>query len=251
MNTSNETLVNEESEIDLVELFYLFRQKLLWILAALVIGGLGVGAFTYFFITPTYEATAKLYIVSASNDSVVNLSDLQIGTSLTADYQELVLSRPMMMSVIQNLDLEDTSVEDLRKMLTIRNPSGTRILEITATSTDPNQAERIANEMARLAVTWLPETMESNEPNISEEAIVPEKKAAPSYTKNTVIGAVVCAVLCYGFFVVRYLMDDSIRTSDELEKYFGLAPLTSIPEEKLDARKNRGKLTEGKREVKE
>ena len=87
MNTSNETLVNEE--IDLLELFYLFRQKLLWILAALVIGGLGVGAFTYFFITPTYEATAKLYIVSASNDSVVNLSDLQIGTSLTADYQEL------------------------------------------------------------------------------------------------------------------------------------------------------------------
>ena len=105
--------------------------------------------------------------------------------------------------------------------------------------------------MARLAVTWLPETMESNEPNISEAAIVPEKKAAPSYTKNTVIGAVICAVLCYGFFVVRYLMDDSIRTSDELEKYFGLAPLTSIPEEKLDARKNRGKLTEGKREVKE
>lgn len=92
-----------EMEIDLLELLHLLRQKIWIVLAALLAGGILAGAATYFLIKPTYEASALLYVVSASNDSVVNLSDLQIGTNLTADYEELLLSRPVMESVIHNL----------------------------------------------------------------------------------------------------------------------------------------------------
>ena len=109
----------DEMEIDLRELFYLFRQKLLIIIAAFVVGGMLAGAATYFLIKPTYKASSLLYVVSASNNSVVNLADLQIGTNLTADYEELLLSRPMMESVIKNLKLESVSVNGLRGMLNI------------------------------------------------------------------------------------------------------------------------------------
>ena len=68
-----------EMEIDLLELLHLLRQKIWIVLAALLAGGILTGAATYFLIKPTYEASALLYVVSASNDSVVNLSDLQIG----------------------------------------------------------------------------------------------------------------------------------------------------------------------------
>ena len=98
---------DEDLGIDLYDLFYLFRQKLPGILVSMVLGGMLVGMFTFFFIAPKYEATSKLYIVSSSSDSVVNLTDLQIGTSLTADYEELVLSRPVLESVIENLGLDD------------------------------------------------------------------------------------------------------------------------------------------------
>ena len=90
-------------------------------------------------------------MVSASNDSVVNLSDLQIGTNLTADYEELLLSRPVMESVIHNLRLTDTTVEGLREQIKIVNKSGTRILEISATTEDPALSAKIANEVAELA----------------------------------------------------------------------------------------------------
>lgn len=223
----------QEWEIDLYDLFYLFRQKLINVILAFALGGVLVGAFTFFFITPKFEATAKLYIVSASNDSVVNLSDLQIGASLTADYKELVLSRPMLESVMQNIKPNVEDIEKLEKMITVSNPSNTRILSITATSTSPQEAKDIANEMARLAVDWLPEVMESNSPNIAEEAIIPEKKASPSYIKNTIIGAFAFAILYYGWVVLQYLNNDTIRSEEEMEKYFGIIPLAAIPEENI------------------
>ncbi len=230
----------QDWEINLMDLFYLFRQKLVGILLALILGGLAVGGGTFLLIDPTYEATAKLYIVSASNDSVVNLTDLQIGASLTADYEELVLSRPMLESVIENLELEVEDVEELEEMIEISNPADTRILNITATSTDPEEAERIANEIAALAIDWLPEIMESNTPNIAEEAVIPDKKAGPSYLLSTMAGAVVFAALYYGIAVLRYVNDDTVRTEEELERYFGLTPLAVIPEEEeLDAASKR------------
>lgn len=221
----------DEITIDLYDLFYLFLQKLPGILVSMVLGGLLVGMFTYFFIAPKYQATAKLYIVSSSSDSVVNLTDLQIGTSLTSDYRELVLSRPMLESVIENLGL-DVDVDGLKGMLTISNPSNTRILNITATSTDPVIARDVANEMAWLAVDWLPEMMNSNTPSVPEEAVLPERKSSPSYVRNTLVGALVCMAVYYGIAVLGYLHDDSIRTAGDLERYFEIVPLATIPEEK-------------------
>lgn len=224
--------VDDELGIDLYDLFYLFRQKLIGILIALVLGGMATGAFTYFFIAPKYQATAKLYIVSASNDSVVNLTDLQLGASLTADYEQLVLGRPMLESVMTNLNPNVEDVAALRKMVSVSNPSNTRILNITVTSTNPEEAMNIANELMRLSISWLPEVMRSNEPSVAEEAVVPTRKSSPSYSMNTLIGALALAALYYGFELLRYLHDDTIHTGEDLERYFGVAALTSIPEEK-------------------
>ena len=238
----------EEMEIDLRELLHLLRQKILIILTALLVGGILTSVATYFFIKPTYKASSLLYVVSASNNSVVNLADLQIGTNLTADYEELLLSRPVMESVLRNLKLrETTSVKELREMLSITNKSGTRILEISATTGDPKLSADIANEVAELATTWLPAVMECNEPHVAEEAVAPTHRAGPSYVRNTVIGALVLALLVYGVYVVRYLYDDSIRTEEDMEKYFGLMPLAVIPEENDTAPEEESARGDGKR----
>ncbi len=239
---------DEDIEIDLYDLFYLFRRKIIFLILAAILGGGLVFAITWFLVTPKYEATSSLYIVSASNDSVVNLADLQIGASLTADYEDLVLSRPMLESVIANLGLEqdDIDTEALTKMITITNPSGTRILKITATSTIPKQAMDIANEMAKMAVTWLPKIMESNAPNISEDAVLPVKIASPSYMMNGFIGAIAALLLYAAVLVLRYVRDDTITSSEQMEKYFGITPLAMVPEEKLETKGKTGGKPRGK-----
>lgn len=220
----------EEDVVDLKDIFFILRQKWMKVLAFFVLGAVVATLVTVLLITPKYTATASLYVVSASNDSVVDLTDLQIGTSLTADYEALMMGRPMMESVIKNLELEDTTVSQLRSMIKISNPSGTRILNITATSSDPYQARDIANEMAKLGVSWLPEVMDSNAPNLAEEAIVPASPSSPSLVRNILLGAILFGALYIAFVVVRFMMNDTIRSSEELERYFGIVPLAVVPE---------------------
>ena len=102
----------EEMEIDLLDLAYVLLDKVHYIILCLLAGAVLLNAFSFFCIQPTYQATAKMYVVSASNDSVVDLTDLNIGTSLTSDYEQLMLSYPVLDQVISDLGL-DMETEDL------------------------------------------------------------------------------------------------------------------------------------------
>lgn len=217
------------TEVDLVEVFYLLWGNILKILACVVAGAVLAFGFTFFFVTPKYQASASIYIVSASNDSIVNLTDLQIGAQLTADYQELMLSRPLLQDVIRNLEL-DTTYKSLAQQISITNTSDTRILKITVTDADPQLAADIANELVKQACIYLPKIMETESPNLVEDAVVPSQKSSPSYSRNTVLGALLGAVLCCGVLLVRYLMNDTFVTPDDIAKYFGTQPLATIPE---------------------
>ena len=247
----------DEMEIDLLDLAYVLLDKIHYIILCLLAGAVMLNAFSFFCIRPTYQATAKMYVVSASNDSVVDLTDLNIGTSLTSDYEQLMLSYPVLDQVIDELDL-DMETEDLAQMVTLENPQDTRILNVTATSTDPVEAMNIANKLTEVSVEYLPETMSTNPPNIAQQAQLPDEKAAPSYARYTLIGALLGAILYCAYLTVRYLLDDTIRTSEDMEKYFGVVPLTSIPdsdifeelekrEEKEDSVKNKKRIRKEKR----
>ena len=230
---------NNSNEIDLVELFYVMWGHAWQIILCLILGaGIAFGV-TKFLITPLYQATSSIYIVSASNNSVVNLTDLQIGAQLTADYQELLVSRPLLEDVIQNLDLKDAdgekamSVDTLRDMISVTNTTDTRILKITVTSPDPNESADIANELVDQACIYLPQIMETDEPNLVEEAIPPTSKSSPSYSRNIVLGGLLGVILCCGVLTLRYLMNDTFMTPDDVQKYLGVQPLATIPEGNL------------------
>ena len=225
----NQENMNDEMEIDLLDLAYMLLDHWHYLLVCLLAGALVFNIYAFFGIAPTYQSTSKLYVVSASDDSVVNLSDLNLGTSLTADYEELMLSYPVLNRVIDKLEL-DMDYEELRGLYTLNNPTDTRVLQITATTTDPQLSMDLAEAMAEVAVSYLPETMSTLAPNIAQHAKLPEYKAAPSYSKYTMMGGLLGLVLCCGVLVVRYLMDDTIHTAEDMEKYFGVAPLTTIPD---------------------
>ena len=83
---------------------------------------------------------------------------------------------------------------------------------MTVTDSDPERAADIANELIKQARIYLPEIMETETPNVVEDAVVPTQKSSPSYAKNTVLGALLGAVLCCGVLLVQYLMKDSFDT---------------------------------------
>lgn len=237
MSQQNDTMQlqqqNEEMEIDLLELFFYLKAKIVWLIIAFVVGAVAAGCITYFFIAPRYRATSKVYMVSASSNSVVDLTDLNLGTSLSADYEELLKIRPIFEEIIKDLEL-DYTYEELLGMTSISALNKTRLLGITVESTDPVEARDVANALADKAVSYVPEVMETATPNIAERAIVPKRKSSPSLARNTLIGALLAMILVAGVLIVRLLMDDTFKSADDVEKAFGVMPLTIIPEGDLE-----------------
>ena len=224
---------NEEMEIDLLELFGHFMVKKWWIISAFIIGALIAGLITAFVITPKYTATAKMYMVSSSSQSVVDLTDLNVGQTISSDYVELLKTRPIIEDVIQEQNLP-YSYNQLVSMINLSVITDTRIITINATSTKPREAMEIANALADKGVSELPKLMETPEPHIAEYAIVPVNKSSPSLTKNTLIGALLLMLLALAVFTVQFLMDDTLKTAEDVEREFGVMPLTIIPEGKIE-----------------
>jgi len=228
--TQNNNIEQNSYEIDLVELVYRLIEKAKYIILAAILGTLIFGVYTRFFVTPIYTATSKLYVLG-SDDSVVNLSDLQIGSYLTSDYQEVFSTWHVHEMVIQNLGL-DYSYGDLKKMLTVSNPNDTRILYINVKSDDPDEAKTIADEYAKVAKEFIAVTMETKEPNIFEEARRPSAPSSPNLTRNLILGFMMGTIIMCGVITVQFIFDDRIRTGDEIEKYLGIPTLGMMPMQK-------------------
>ena len=219
----------QEVEIDLRELFGYYMSKLPMLIIAIIIGALVAGLVTVFLITDKYTASSKMYMVSASSDSVVNLSDLNLGTSLSSDYAELMTSRPVVEEVIEKLNLK-YEYKDVVNMLSLTVVNDTRIIRISATSTDPQEAMNIANQLARTAKSRLPKVMDAPSPSIVEDAVLPTDPSSPSLKKNVLLGALGLLVVILAILTVRFLLDDTLKTAEDVEKEFGIMPLSVVPE---------------------
>ena len=178
-------------------------------------------------MTPLYSSTSQLYILSQST-SLTSLADIQIGTQLTHDYMELIKSRPVVDEVIKNLAL-DCDYKKLLEQLTIDNPSDTRILKITATTEDAQMSKKIADEFAQVSKRSISQIMCTDEPSVVAYGYVTDEPVNIHVAKNTVIGALLGLVLVAAIVIVHYLMNDTIRTSEDIEKYLGLNTLAAIP----------------------
>lgn len=239
-NIAPETQIMEtEQEIDLIELFYKLVENLFSIALVAVLCAIIAAVYSFFIATPKYQAVAKLYVVN-SKDSALNLSDLQIGSYLTSDYQEVFRTWEVHEMVIQELGF-DYSYSKLEKMLSISNPSGTRILNITVTSDDPLEATDIANTYANVAKKYISQTMATDEPNILSVALEPTVPVSPNKTQNILMGFLLGTLLAVGIVTLRFVMDDKIKSGDDIQRYTGMATLAVVPV--MDANGASGKST--------
>lgn len=230
----------EENEIDLLELFYVVLHKWKMIVLSLLLTGACGCLISVFLITPQYESTSVLYVLSKST-SITSLADIQMGSSLTNDYVEVVTSRPIIEQVIQNLGLTDETYESLKKKVSIDNPTNTRLLKITVRDPQPEMAKAIADELADVSKSFISIKMDQAAPTVTQYGYADGEPVTPNAVKNTVLGALIGAVLAICVVIVSFLLNDTIMTTDDIEKKLGMTVLASIPmdEAEFDGKKSK------------
>ena len=234
---------NDVIEIDLLEIMGLLLSRWLLIMLVGITTALIGFAISFFVIAPTYESTTKIYILNKNESQNVTYSDMQLGTQLTKDYSELINSRYVLEEVIQKLRL-NLDYQGLKEKVSVSSPTDTRIVAITVTDKDPVEAMNIANAIRESASNHIGNVMDIDAVNVVESANMPTKKAGPSYLKWTVIAGMLGILLVCAMVLIKYLLDDTIKTSEDVERYLGLSTLAIIPiiESEADSKKRkRGK----------
>ena len=219
-------LENDESEIDLREVDEVLKSRSLVILATTVIFIAVSAGVTRFMITPMYSSTAQLYVISSTDLS--QLTNLTMGTQLTQDYMEIVTTRGVVNKVIDNLGL-DLDYEEMLDKITVENPADTRIMEISVSDPDPEEAMEITQELAEVTADTVSSKMDVKAPTIIEDAYLADEPDSPSMLRNVAIGGLLGLILSAGVFIIQFIMNDTIRREDDIEKYLGINTLAKLP----------------------
>lgn len=223
---------DDEITIDLAELFgVLWHWIWLILLVALLLGGVAY-AFSKFVIPEEFQSTTKIYVLDKESGSggQSTYTDLQVGSQLTKDYAELITSRTVIEKVIADNHLESVyDYKEFLKKVEVNTPTDTRIVSITVTDTNPALAQALADDIRVEASDLIIDTMQINAVNTYEVANLPTEKSAPSCSKWALIGALLGALLVGGIVTLQYILDDTIKTSEDIEQYLGLSTLALIP----------------------
>ena len=243
MNNTNNRQQNEEITIDLLEVGRLIWRNIWMVIIAIVVGAVLSFVVTKVFITPKYQATSTIYILSKTT-SITSLADLQIGSQLAGDFEIIATTRELLEKVSADENLGMT-YEQLKKEIKVTNPSNTHMLRIAVTDPDPERAAKISNAVADELREEISEVMNTDRPSTVERAVVPTNRYSPSYKRNVAIGASVLAVLAIFIIVIRYLADDTIKDEAAVSKYLGIDTLAAFP--LLKGTNNKSKKTKKKK----
>lgn len=233
--------------------FTAFFKKIisLWYLCLIgLLSGALVGIL-YFnvFSTPMYESTSMVYLRSANKK--LSLESLQLNSSLTNDYQLIFSSRPNLEKVIDELHLK-YNVENLKKMITIENPDETRILQITVKSKSPKEARNIANSLVNAGMDDIRE-IDSQEPYVVEKGVLNTNRVGISMLKLTFLTSFAGLAIVIAFIFIKFKLNDSFTSSDDVEKTLGVPVLAVIAEDesltyaKLESSNSRRRKHHGKK----
>ena len=237
----------EENTIDLLELAKAIWKNILIIALVAVLFGSAAFGYTAFLIEPEYQATASLYVNNSSfslgaTSFSITSADLSASNSLVSVYLYILKSRTTMEDVIKEADLSYTP-DQVAAMVSAKGINSTGAFEVTVTSTNPSEAELIANTIAKILPDRISEIVDGSSVRIVDYAIIPSHRSGPSMVKNTAMGILAGGFLAAAIVVVRFLMDDRskvmIKSADELRAlYPDLPVLAMIPDMRVSEKKS-------------
>lgn len=245
-----EPLQRKEAEkLDLREIIGVLFSRFWVIVFSGILLGLCALIFTKITTVPVYTSSTKIYILSKDQSSAdVTSSDLQLSAILANDYAELIKDRTVAEGVISELGLSISS-ETLISKITVTMPNSGRIITISVSDTDPYMASKLATTVRDVAALHIKDVMNSEAVNIVEEANIPQGQTLTNYKRNGMAGVIAGMAIAIGIIMLQYMLNDTIKREEDVQRYLGLSVLGAIPMTSSGKRSGKGKQKGKKKQM--
>lgn len=228
-----------EGKIDLIGIMDAMLSRFWVILFAGILVGICALIYTKATTTPVYTSSTKIYILNKGEDAnAVDSSALALSATLANDYAQLIKDRTVMESVVSELELS-MSAEELANRVAVTLPDSGRIVKISVSDPDPYMASKLVTQVRDLAAVHIQEVMDTGAINVVEEANIPKAQTLGNYKKNGMMGFLAGALLAMGIIYVQYMLNDTIKRPEDVERLIGVSVLGSIPMMEKDKKRRK------------
>jgi capsular exopolysaccharide synthesis family protein len=184
--------------------------------------------------TPSYSAEADVFVsVAPGNGTETLFQDSQFLLDKIQSYTQLANTPLVLKPVAKSLKV-NLSVTSLGKIVTSTNVTGTSVINIQVSSTDPRFAAALANAVAKQiqpAIATLEPSGEKStdvRATVITPATVPTKPVSPRTTLNILLGVMAGLLLGVGAAFLRDVLDEAVRSEHDLSQVTGLPTLAVI-----------------------
>lgn len=221
--------LNEMEEIDLLELFRAVLKYIRLIIVLCIVFGAGGFLVTNFLIAPTYTASTSIYLTPQISESgSLDYNSQMANSKLVTNVVNLMTQNNVMSEVAKDVGMENAA--SVKKCISVTNESNTEIITVTATTTDPKLSKDIANGTVNTFIKTMQKNLNVRNIEIVDKAKLSYVPSGPSIKKNTMMAALVGGFIGVGYAVLKFLLDNRLRTKEEAEKYLGIPVFAEFPE---------------------
>lgn len=223
-------------EIDLNSILTLLRKVWVYLLAAAVVFAAAGSAVSYFLISPKYQSSATMIVNSTvrdNNDSDITYTEINASNMLVNVYAQVIKSEQVLAPVCEKVNSQygyDLDPDKLVESIAVTPVENTPVMKITVTDLDPNHAKQIAEAIIELAPPRIVDAIEASSCKVISQPQFDDKPVSPNIPRNAVIAALIGVVLCFAFFFLRQMMDNTIKEAEDITSQLGLPALGVIPE---------------------
>lgn len=201
--------------------------------------GLLCGVALTLLTTPMYQASTRLFVSTSSGSS---LSDIYQGNRLSQErvvsYSQLLMGETLAQRTVEKLGL-DISAAELQKRVTASAKPDTVLIDVRVLDSSPVRARDIANTLSDEFVGLVRE-LETPENGATPDArVVVEQRASiathpviPKTAQNVLGGFAIGLFLGVGVAVLRDLLDNTVKTREDVESVTGVGLVGSVPLDK-------------------
>ena len=217
--------------MDLKQVLTILRKRIVIIVLIPLLSTISIAIISHYFIVPIYEAVSTLYIINieTNNEDLVTYDEILINQYLVKDYRELIKSKIITRTAIEELNISNLTPGKLSDRLTVSSRNDTRILEITVQDRNPERAAKLTNKICEVFISKSEEITNLSNIRVIDVAEVPSKPIKPNILLNIAFALLISIIVDLLLVYFLELLNEKIRTTEDIETYLGLNVLGTIP----------------------
>ena len=216
---------------NMTRFYSLIKSKFIFLITFILLGVGSVTIYTIVAIKPIYSVSSTLIMKNMStekNDSQV-IESLNLFQRQAKTYLEIAALPPVKEATNKALELSPEESSKI-KSVKLTNDSGSQLMTLTIRATDRELAVNYIQQYVKQYKKFTAEKFGRDDLEVVSEALGSSKPVYPILWKNMFISLIAFTFIAFNMIFFRYILSDSIDSSEDLEELTGVPTLGMIPD---------------------